>query len=357
MAGGNSGAGEKTEKPTHRRLEDSRKKGIVAKSMDLSGSLTILALILILPFAAASFGQGMILALKASLAQPGMTLDPATMGRATWVSVQPGLVALAFILGTAAVVGVAVNFAQVGVKVTPEAMQPKWEVLDPFKGLTRFLSRRTLFEAIKTLVKSLIFGYIAYSAIREAWPRLITLVWSDAGELASVAGSIVVTIGTRVASVWLVIAVIDYIWQKKQTDQQLMMTKDEVKREMKEQEGSPEIKGARMARARKLARGRMMESVKSADVIVTNPTHYSVAIMYDRDNMHAPMVVAKGMDYLALRIREVAADNEVPIIPNPPLARALYKQCEVGDFVPRDMFAAVAEVLAFVYRTIKKVRQ
>lgn len=352
-----AGSGEKTEKPTPKKLDDARKKGMVAKSTDLNGALMILALLLVLPFAAQNFGMGMIQALKSALANPAMSLDPYDLSRSSWVALRPGLTALAFILGTSMVVGVASNLAQVGVRITPEALTPKWEVLDPTKGLKRLLSKRSIFEAFKALAKGCVFGFVAFSAVRESYPQLIKLVWSHPGELASLVGSLVVKIGTRVGAVWLVIAGLDYFFQKKQNDQQLMMTKDELKREMKEQEGSPEVKGARMQRMRKLSRGRMMEAVKTADAIITNPTHYAVAVKYDRSKMHAPIVVAKGMDYLALRIRETATEHKVPIIPNPPLARKLYKHCEVGDFIPRDMFAAVAEILAFVYRNVKRVRE
>lgn len=356
MAGGGS-AGEKTEKPTQKRVEDARKKGTVAKSMDLTGSLTILALLLIMPFIAQQFGTQMIQAFKATLQVPSTVLSPQTSLAAAWTSFQPGLLALAAVLGCSVIVGAGVGFAQVGVKLTPEALTPKFEVLDPSKGLKRLLSKRSLFEAGKALFKGVVFGWIAYAAIRESYPALIKLVWAHPGELAAVVGGLIVTIGTRIGAIWLVLAILDYFFQRFQTQKDLMMTKDEVKREYKEQEGSPEVKAARMQRMRQLSKGRGMDAVKTADVIVTNPTHYAVAIKYDREKMHAPMVVAKGVDYLALRIRETAEANKVPIIPNPPLARALYKQCEVGDFVPRDLFAPVAEVLAFVYRTLKKVRQ
>jgi flagellar biosynthetic protein FlhB len=152
------------------------------------------------------------------------------------------------------------------------------------------------------------------------------------------------------------LAGIDYYFQRKQVDKQLRMSKQEVKQEMKEMEQSAELRGAIARKRRALSRSRMMEAVKKADVIVTNPTHFSIAIKYESGKMYAPQVVAKGADLVALKIREIAKEHKVPIVPNPPLARQLYKKCEVGDFVPREMFQAVAEVLAYVYRTMNRRR-
>ena len=173
----------------------------------------------------------------------------------------------------------------------------------------------------------------------------------------SVIGGIIRTILFRVAFLWLVLAVADFVFQKKQVNDQLKMTKQEVRQEMKDAEASPELKGARMRQARKFSRMRMAQAVKAADVIITNPTHFAVALSYNQGKSHAPVVVAKGVDHLALKIREIAKEAKVPIVENRPLARALHKQCEVGDFVPRELFQSVAEVLAYVYRMTKKVKK
>jgi flagellar biosynthesis protein FlhB len=186
---------------------------------------------------------------------------------------------------------------------------------------------------------------------------LVGLGRLGAPQAAAVIGGLAHTVLLRVGIVWLVIAAVDYFFQRKEVDKQLMMTKDELKREMKEQEGSPEVKAAQYRRRRQLAKGSLASKLKSADVVVTNPTHFAVAIAYERSKMHAPMVVAKGQDYLALRIREFAKDLEVPVVENPPLARQLYRTCEVGDPVPRDLFGPVAEVLAYVYQTLRRVKR
>jgi flagellar biosynthesis protein FlhB len=196
---------------------------------------------------------------------------------------------------------------------------------------------------------------VAYSVVAANWTQLMALAWLPPLAAMAVVGEIMRTMAIRVALIWLALAAIDYFYQRKRLDKELRMTKEEVKQEMKEMEQSPELKRAIAIRRRKLSR-RMMQAVKSASVIVTNPTHYSVAIVYEAGKAHAPQIVAKGSDHLAFRIREIATENDVPIVPNPPLARALYKHCEVGDFIPREYFQPVAEVLAYVYRTVKRIR-
>jgi flagellar biosynthesis protein FlhB len=353
--GGND-SGEKTEEPTPRKKQEARKQGIVTKSMDLTGALTMLAMMASLPAIMQTFGTGMMESMQFSLRNMPMTLHHGDM--TAWIInlAKPAVLAAAMVMGIAMLSGVVLNVAQTGFHASTEAIKPKFEKIDPIKGFKRIFGARAMMEGLKATAKGLIFGWIAYAAIRDYQPQLVRLSYLSPSEAASVIGGLMSTIGMRIAGTWLAIGMLDFFFQKKQTNKQLMMTKDELKREMKEQEGSPEIKHARMQRARQLVKGRMAESVRKADVIITNPTHFSVAIQYDRSKMHAPMVVAKGQDYLALKIREIAAASDVPIVPAPPLARALYKQCEIGDFVPRDQFTAVAEVLAFIYRTAKKMR-
>jgi len=183
------------------------------------------------------------------------------------------------------------------------------------------------------------------------------LSWLSPQAAIATVGLLLRSIAIKVAISWLVLAAVDYFFQRKQVDKQLRMTKEELKQEMKNAETSPELKAAQHRRRRQLSKGRMMQAVKTADVVVTNPTHYAVALMYDPEKHSAPIVVAKGADILAAKIREVAGENKVPIIPNPPLARALYKQCEIGDPVPKELFQAVAEVLAYIFKTLKRLKK
>lgn len=346
-------AGEKTEEATPKRKQDARKKGTVAKSNDLVGALVLFALSLVLPGAASGIAQGFGSAFRGAGVAAARSADPLAYGTFALNSMAPILGGSAMLIFSVMVIGLVANFGQVGFHLSTEALQPKFSKLNPMEGFKRIFSARATMEGFKATAKCVLFGLVAYSAISAHWGALIGLSWLHPTKATIQVAQLAHTILNRIAITWLMIAVADYFFQRKQVDKQLKMTKDELRREMKEMEGSPELKGERMKRARKLSRGRMMSQVKKADVIITNPTHYAVAVMYERSKMHAPMVVAKGADAIALKIREEAKKHRVPIIENPPLARALYKQCEIGDFVPRDLFTAVAEVLAYVYKTIK----
>lgn len=355
MAG--SDGQERTEEATPRRRSDARKKGTVARSTDLTGALVLLTLSFALPAAINQMGPGTMMAFQNAIVNVPKDPSPASIGGFALTLLKPGMLAFAILAGSAMAVGLAANFAQVGFVISGESLQPTFDKINPAQGFKRLFSARAGVEGLKTIIKTLLFGYIAYAAVAGNWDEMIGLAWMTPLAAAAHIGSVIHTVLVRVAFVWLVLAALDYFFQRKQTDKQLKMTKDELKREMKDQETSPELRMAMAQRRRKLSKGRMMDRVQEADVIITNPEHFSVAVKYDRSKMHAPMVVAKGQDYLALRIREMAKAHRVPIVPNPPLARALYRKCEVGDFVPRDMFQAVAEVLAYVYRTLKKVKR
>lgn len=323
--------------------------------MDLNGALVLMALLLVLPAAIPRIGDGFMQAMTNGFRDIPQDAEFGTVINHIGIVLKPCLMGLGFIMGAVIVVGLVSNFAQVGFVLSGEALMPKLSKLNPANGLKRLFSRQATFDGFKATVKSGLFMYIGWTAIQGSWIQLTELSTMPPGlAMATVAG-IVRAIALRIAFVWLVLAGLDYFFQKKQVDKQLKMTKEELKQEMKESETSPELKMAQAARRRKLAKGRMMDAVKTADVIVTNPTHFAVAIKYEPGKAHAPIVVAKGADFLAAKIREAAGDAKVPIVPNPPLARALYKQCEIGDFVPRELFQAVAEVLAFVYRTLRKV--
>jgi len=301
-------------------------------------------------------GAGFMLGMSTGFRNIPTDMGFESVGRYCWSVAQPSLPGLAFLVATAMIVGVSANFAQVGFMLSGEAIVPSFQKLNPMNGLKRLFSFSATFDGAKALAKSALFGWVVYSAITSSWSQMISLSWaSPLGALAWM-GGIIYGIGMKVGLMWLAMASIDYFYQRKQIDKRLRMTKEEIRQEMKDAETSPELRAAIAQRRRKLSRGRMMEAIKKADVVITNPTHYAIAISYEPEKAHAPAVVAKGADILAARIRELAKEHKIPIVPNPPLARALYKQCEIGDFVPRDLFQAVAEVLAFVYRTLKTVK-
>lgn len=350
-------AGEKTEAPTPRRRQEARKQGTVAKSTDLTGALALLACAFILPSLASNLGSGVIHSLRLGVGAPPDSVTFSEVMRYAQVVSLPALAAIAPLFLVVMAVGLTSNFAQVGFVLSGEAMKPKLEKLNPAQGFKRLFSMRSTFEGLKALAKMLLFGGIAYAVIRSKWPEIVGLSALTPPQAAAACGQIMHTILVRIAGVWLVIALADYLFQRQQVEKQLKMTKDELRKEMKEMEGSPEIKMAQAQRRRKLQKGAMAQRIRKADVLITNPTHFAIAIQYERNKMHAPMVLAKGQDYLALKMREIAEDNQVPIVENKPLARALYKQCEAGDYVPRDLFGPVAEVLAYVYRTFQRVRK
>ncbi len=350
-------SGEKTEQPTPKRRQDARKKGTVARSTDLVGALGLLASTFIVPVAAVTLTEGAFKAFSNGLARiPGT----GEMGDVVRFSLQMGaplVLGLLPIMATMILVGIVANLVQVGLMATPESIAPKAERINPLAGFKRLFSGRSFVEALKAIFKMFLFGWIAWMAIRERWDVLVNLMNLPAGLAAREVGYLAHTILIRIGIAWLVLAVLDYAYQRWEVEKQLRMTRDELRREMREQEGSPEVKMAQMQRRRRLAKGSLASQVKDADVIVTNPTHFAVALKYERSRMHAPMVVAKGQDLIALRIKELARGAKVPVVENKVLARALYKKCEVGSFVPRDLFAPVAEVLAYVFQSVEKARR
>lgn len=356
MAGPNDSQ-ERTEDATPRKRQEARKKGTVARSVEVPGALVILAMSMVLPSALGRMGTEFMDALRAGFSALPTTLDGGSMSRFAWTLFRPGALGVAIIALTAMTVGLAANFAQVGFVLSAESMSPNLAELNPIEGIKRMLSARALVEGIKALLKAGLFGGIAWMTLQAHWSEIASLSAVSPLAASAAIGKMMHQVLVRIAVAWLALAALDYLFQRKQTDKQLRMSKDELKREMKDQEISPELKGQMFQRRKALAKGSVLKRVQNADVIITNPTHFAVALTYNRSEHHAPIVVAKGQDYLALKIREIATQHKVPIVPNPPLARELYKQCEVGDYVPRELFSAVAEVLAYVYRTLKKVRR
>ncbi len=347
---------ERTEDATPKRRLDARKKGTVARSVELTSSIVLIVLLMAMPVAIGLLGKGFAGGLTTGMRIMPRDASPASILRYCLSVLQPSLGGLAMIFAIALALGVTCNVAQVGLVLSGESLSPNFAKLNPLEGFNRLLSTNAVFDAGKALFKSLLFGFIAFSAVAGSWGALLGLgmVPAQAGLIAT--GDIARGMAFKVVGVWLALAGIDYFFQRKRVDKMLRMTKEEVKQEMRQQEQSPEIRGALQRKRRQMARGRMMQNLKKADVVVTNPTHYAVALMYDQQKQTAPVVVAKGADLLAAKIREVAKEHEIPIVPNPPLARALYRQCELGDVVPRELFQAVAEVLAYVYKTIGRVR-
>lgn len=250
-----------------------------------------------------------------------------------------------------AIIAVLINFIQAGAVFSMDPLRPKWDRINPLQGFKRLFSPRSIVELAKSLIKLGIVGYILWGSLQNE-----ILPWTEkSGHMPALAiaggfWNILNGIIIRIISFLLVLAILDYIYQRWEYAKSLRMSKKEIRDEFKQMEGDPLIKNKIRQRQRQMAMRRMMQDVPKADVIITNPTHYAIALQYDASTMSAPKVLAKGEGFIAAKIREVAEENNVPIVENPPLARALFKAAEIGDSIPADLYQAVAEVLAFVYR-------
>jgi flagellar biosynthetic protein FlhB len=345
---------ERTEDATPRRRQQARKKGTVTRSQDLTSALVIGVLLIVLPAVGTRIGEAFLRSFQGASTNIPADASLASINHFVWQSAQGPVFALSILMLTVMTVGLASNFAQVGFHLNGEGLNPSLAKLNPVNGLKRLFSVSAGFEGLKAFAKSLVFGYVAYGVMASNWDRIVGSAWADSISAIGFVGELTRVIFLRIGIAWLILAVIDYGFQKRQVEKQLKMTKQELKEEFRETEQAPELKAAMASRRRKL-KSRMVDAVKSANVIVTNPTHFSVALKYEPGQMHAPQVVAKGQDWMALKIREIAKENGIPIVPNPPLARQVYKKCDIGDYIPRDMFQAVAEVLAFVYRAAREL--
>jgi flagellar biosynthetic protein FlhB len=357
---GEGPGGEKTERPTARRKAKAREEGSVVRSNDLAVAALLLAVALALRFLAPYLFEE----IKNHFINTTRSMSKAqvTIGGTREALLAMGAVifrASAPIMGLLAVVGVAINLAQVGFVFNPRLMRFKITNIikpNPFSFLRRIVfSRRSAFELFKTAAKLSVIGYLAWGVIWANRERLVLTVDMDVGESFAFLAHLSYQILLRTAIAMLVIGIIDYLYQRWEHQEELKMTKQEVKEEHKMMEGDPLIRARIRERQREVATTRMMRQVPEADVVITNPTHYAAALKYESASMKAPTVVAKGKGLIALRIREIAEENDVPIVENKPLARTLYEMVEIGKEIPAELYQAVAEILAYVYRLKKKV--
>src|SRR4051795_3495421 len=352
MAGG---AGEKTEKATPKRREEARKKGQVARSQDLNGALVLIGGLI----AVAVWGQHMFEKLGDSMrATIALMANPraVTASMLGQLAVD-GLETIAMTVGPVAAAcmgaGVLANVIQVRPRLNAAGVKPDPKKLNPLTGAKNLFGPNLLFEGAKNITKVLIVGLITAFAVLPKLQELSALVGMAPGDFVARIGHTVLGIAQRAAAAYLVIAILDFAYQRWRHEKSLKMDKQEVKEEQKSFTSPPEVRAAIRRRQMQAARARMMSAVPEADVVVTNPTHYAVALVYDGVKP-APEVLAKGQDLVAAQIRKVAAENGVPVISDPPLARSLHANVEVGHQVPEELFAAVAQLLAFVYRVARK---
>lgn len=354
--------GEKTEEPTGKKLNDARKEGQVAKSKEIANAFSMLALFLMLKLYLGILGTGFIENFSAVYNQ---IPDLVTLyeGNIPFISIQvlvrSMMIELLILIAPIFIVGVLVVFicdvVQVKWKPTTKPLKPKFNKLNPIQGFKKIISLNSFVELIKSALKLGLVGYVAYSYLIERVGQIFILYDIGLNQAIGLMGQIVTDLGLRIAGVYMVIAFLDFAYQKWKFKEDMKMTKQEVKDEFKNQEGDPQIKGKQRQRMREASMRRMMQQLPQADVVITNPTHYAVAIKYDPDKYDAPYVIAKGEDHLAQRIKEVAKENDIEIVENKPLARMLYANVEIGGLIPPELYQAVAEVLAFVYHLKGKV--
>lgn len=348
--------GEKTEPATQKKLEDARKEGQVAKSKEVATGVGLLSLFLLLKFWIGYLGTQFLelfggvynkIPEITTLDNNGTSSANITvLMRQVWLQM---IIYIAPVFIVAFLGAFIADYAQVQWKPTGKPLTPKFNKLNPINGFKRIFSVNTLFELVKSLAKIFVIGYVAYSFLKGRANQLLMLYDIPLMPALSLIGETVIDLGIRISLVYIVIVVADFAYQKFKFAKDMRMTKQEVKEEFKNQEGNPEVKGRIRQKMREVSQRRMMQSLPQADVVITNPTHYAVAIKYDPDASAAPVVLAKGADYLALKIKEIAKDNKIEIVENKPLARMLYANVNIGDEVPPELYGAVAEVLAYVY--------
>jgi flagellar biosynthetic protein FlhB len=259
------------------------------------------------------------------------------------------LLIIAPLFGVAMIVGLIVNFVQVGWKPSFKPLKPKFSRLNPIQGFKKLFSPRSLIELFKAMIKVAIISAIIYQYLSKEIENIFLLLDMSIMESVRYIGNLAINIGLKIGMFFIFMAVADYAYQRYEHEKSLKMTKEEVKEEHKMSEGNPQVKSKIRQKMREVSMRRMMQDIPKADVVITNPTHYAIAIQYDADVASAPIVLAKGVDYLAQRIKSVAQENEIQMVENRPLARALYQTVDIGQEVPPELYQAVAEVLAFVY--------
>lgn len=347
-----SHAGEKTEQPTDKRLRDARRKGQVAKSHDLSSAVLLLAAVAVLWIASGYMGGWLQHAMAEQLDLAGSFKGELTQEVALGAlgsGTKALLLALAPLFGILVVVGVLVNYFQVGSVFSFEPVKPNANKLNPAEGFKqKFLKSRPYIELGKTAVKLVVACVVVGAVLWSARTDIVRLTRQPSEVAAAYTASLIFEIGLKVGLVFLVLGAADYFLQRYLHRKELMMTKQEVREEYKETEGNPLHKQLRRQMHREILMQSMMEAVRRANVVVVNPTHLAVALRYDRGEMNAPLVVAKGAELMAARIREIASEARVPVTRDVPLARALY-ELEVDEEVPEELYEAVAVVLRWVY--------
>lgn len=347
---------EKTEVPTEKKRRESREEGQVAFSKELSSAALLAGIVLTLvatsPIILDAMRQLMSQIFRDLAQSEELSIDSIfTLSGEILSIILPAFAPFAAVI---IFVGILASVLQVGVLITFKAIAPKFNKISPLTGLKRLFSSQSLADFLKSMAKLIIVGFVGYLTYIDKITELNGLSVSTPESILIYNFTVVAEVAGKIVLALVAIAIFDYFYQRWHHEQQLMMTKQEVKDETKQTEGDPQLKARIRQIQREMSNARMMQEVPKADAVIVNPTHFSVAILYDRDVMTAPEVIAKGADHLALRMRTVARENNVPILERPELARDLYANVEIGDDIPERFYKAIAEILAFVYRLRKR---
>lgn len=343
---------DRTEKPTPKKLADARKKGQIAQSREIPSALILLTSLAVFFFGGHAMAKKLADLMQVSFRNLGggwienagsVSQMMGWLFDQTMSLLMPMMIALL-------VTGIVANVAQFGFNLKEDLMAPDFKKLNPISGVKRLISLKSFVELMKSIFKISFVGLIAYLMLRKELITIPALIHMEVIDTAAYMGEVAFKIAFFVCLGLMVLATADFAYQRWQHQKDLMMTKQEVKEERKQSDGDPQVKSRIRSMQMEMAQRRMMEAIPTADVVITNPTHFAIAIKFDPEEMTAPQVVAKGADYIALRIREIATENDVPLVENKPLARTLYRSTEIGDFIPEELYRAVAEVLAYVYR-------
>ncbi len=349
--------GEKTEEPTAKKKADTRKDGKVPKSKELSSGVELIALFLLLKFWVGRMGENFMKLFGTIYEKmPAFTTywngrivreDYTTLINNVYLELLKQLLPF-FVVGI--VIAVGINMLQFKFQVSTKPLKPKFSKLNPISGAKRLFSKEKIVELLKSIAKIILIMAIVYSTIKDDWVYLVQFYGMPLNQAIELIGSVVINMGLKISLVFMIVAFADLFYQRRKFNNDIKMTKQEVKDEYKNAEGDPQIKGKIRAKMREASQRRMMQDVPKADVVITNPTHYAVAIRYDAATGTAPVVLAKGADYVAQKIKEIARESNVEIVENKPLARMLYANVDIGQEVPPELYQAVAEVLAMVYK-------
>lgn len=349
--------GEKTEPATDKKLKDARKEGKVAKSKELTAAFDLIVLFLVSKIFISYVGEKLLGIFSYIYIRMPDFLNE-TQKNMSSVSVrnfindillQFLLIVLPFFL-FGVVITLLVSIIQVGWKISTKPLEPKFSKFNPINGFKRIFSKDSFFELIKSILKIGVIAYVAYTSVKSHQNDIFIMYELPLNQAIALIGDIIINTGLKISIVYLIVGIVDFVYNKHKFNEDMKMTKQEVKDEFKNTEGDPQVKGQQKRRMQEASQRRMMQDVPKADVVITNPTHFAVAVKYDPNTAQAPVVIAKGQDYVAFRIKEIAKENDISIFENKPLARMLFHNVDLGCEIPPELYQSVAEILAVIYK-------